>query len=70
MHLRLRDLERGLRGGLVAGLDRRLDLLDEGAHPAQPRAVGRGAFLGLAKPFLGGSMMRHAASSGSGGAGL
>src|SRR5438128_1733921 len=62
--------EGGLRLVPVAGRDRRLDLLDEGAHPAQPRAVDRGAFLSLAKPFLGGSMMRHAASSGSGGAGL
>src|SRR5215208_6512715 len=54
VHLGLGDLKRGLRRLLVAGLDRRLDLLDKGAHPAQPRAVDRGARFGLAEPFLGG----------------
>ena len=37
-----------------------LDLLDKGAHPAQPGTIDDRALFGLAKPFFGGFMMRHA----------
>src|ERR1700730_9130020 len=66
----LGNAEGGLRLVPVAGGDRRFDLLDEGAHPAQPRTVDRGALLGLPEPFFRGFVMRHAGSSRAGRAGL
>ena len=66
MHFRLRDTERGLCRGLIAGRDRALDILDEGAHPAEPRTVDCGPFLGLPKTFFGRFMVRHGLSSATG----
>src|SRR5689334_23704158 len=66
MQLGLRNIEGGLCRRLVARLDRALDILDEGAHAAQSRAVGRGALLGLPKTLLGGFVVRHWLSSKAG----
>jgi len=62
MQLRLGELKRRLSRLLIAGLDRGLDLFDEGAHPAHPGAIDRRSLLGLAnalfRRFVGG----HASS--------
>src|SRR5438477_12612782 len=62
------ETKRRLRGVLVAGFDRALDVFDEGAHAAQPGTVGRGAFFGLPKTFFGGFVMRHMPSEANGSA--
>src|SRR5271169_2398399 len=62
MQLRLGNLKSRLSRLLIAGLDRGLDLFDEGAHPAHPGPIDRRALLGLAnalfRRFVGG----HASS--------
>src|SRR5712692_8895383 len=70
VQLRLSELEGRPGRRLVAGLYRGLDLLDEGAHPAHAGTIDGGARYGLAKPFFGGFMMRHAGSLETVGAGL
>src|SRR2546427_13210601 len=70
MQFGLGKLESRLGSSLVAGFDRALDLLDEGAHAALPRTVHDRALLRLAQPFLGGFVMRHLARSKTGRAGL
>jgi len=52
VQLRLRQLQRQLGGGFIAAGDRRLDLLDEGANPAHPRAVDCSALFGLANTLF------------------
>src|SRR5439155_12269489 len=59
MQLGLGELKRRLGRHPVAGFDRGLDPLDEGAHPAHAGPVDGRALFGLAKPFFGGFMMRH-----------
>src|SRR4029077_8603827 len=60
MQFGLGELEGRLGHHLVACLYRGLDLLDEGAPPAQPGTVDHRPLFGLAKPFFGGFMMWHA----------
>src|SRR5260370_13028591 len=59
MQLGLRFRERGARRFLVTALDRRLDLLHEGAQTRHAGAVDRGATLGLTDPLLGRFMSGH-----------
>src|SRR5260370_6230544 len=70
VQLRLGQLQGRLGRRPVAGLYRGLDLLDEGAHPAHAGTIDGGARFGLAKPFFGGFMMRHAGAFETVGAGL
>ena len=59
----LRNLECRLSRIFVAGRNRGLDLLDEGADATHPRAVDDRTLLGLAKAFFSRFVMRHLSSS-------
>src|SRR5512144_1417982 len=70
LNFRLRFLEGGLGGGLVAGGNRGLELLDEVAHTAHARAVHCRAALGLADTLLRRLVLGHSACSLTCGKGL
>lgn len=61
--------ERGVGGGLVAGLGSSTDLLDEGTHGAADAAVAQVTLLVLADTLLGGLVIGHGQNLSEGGTG-